>query len=334
MLAATDADLELAQEQGRLRAALYHRLAGARIVLTPLRQRREDIAAQLRHFVREQLQALGRLDKLESGWLSPAVQRAFVFHDWPGNTRQLARVVEAMVIEELGREQARVPVSLCESSESREASWTGEANWPGTQPTQPVASIHAAPADPQRVLLERALAANDYKLTPTAKAWVSRSTPSSSQWSITGYAARRSCRASTSRLHERAPEGLCLRSLASFASLPTACGCAWASWGSSSTEESGPMDASEHNAIEARTAGRVGRFLVLRELGRGGMGVVFLGYDEQLDRKVAIKLLRARDPGDASHLRLQREAQGLAKLSHPNVVQIYETGSTPARCSW
>ncbi len=74
------------------------------------------------------------------------------------------------------------------------------------------------------------------------------------------------------------------------------------------------------------TIPRVGRFAILRKLGQGGMGVVFLAYDEQLDRKVALKLLRrARDP-QRSRARLTREAQALARLSHPNVVGIHEIG--------
>ncbi|MDC0718663.1 protein kinase domain-containing protein [Nannocystis bainbridge] len=75
--------------------------------------------------------------------------------------------------------------------------------------------------------------------------------------------------------------------------------------------------------------GRIGRFTILRELGAGGMGVVYAAYDEQLDRKVAIKLLRGA--GDLAtsqgHARLLREAQALARLSHPHVVAVYEVGS-------
>ncbi|MCB9756212.1 MAG: serine/threonine protein kinase [Myxococcales bacterium] len=77
----------------------------------------------------------------------------------------------------------------------------------------------------------------------------------------------------------------------------------------------------------------VGRFVVLGELGAGGMGVVYAAYDPELDRKVALKLLRpelARDEGFSSgaeaRARLVREAQALAKLSHPNVVAIYDVG--------
>ena len=71
---------------------------------------------------------------------------------------------------------------------------------------------------------------------------------------------------------------------------------------------------------------RVGRFAVLRRIGAGGMGVVYAAYDEQLGRKVAIKLVRpGRDDPDAS-ARSRREAQALARLSHPNVVHVYEVG--------
>jgi hypothetical protein len=68
---------------------------------------------------------------------------------------------------------------------------------------------------------------------------------------------------------------------------------------------------------------RFGHYVLLHELGRGGMGVVYAAYDEKLDRKVAIKVLRAQGDPSAQR-RLVREAQGLARLSHPNVVQIYE----------
>lgn len=70
---------------------------------------------------------------------------------------------------------------------------------------------------------------------------------------------------------------------------------------------------------------RVGHYVLLSEVGRGGMGVVHAAYDERLDRKVALKVLRTQ--GDSwAQRRLVREAQGLARLSHPNVVQIYEIG--------
>jgi len=70
----------------------------------------------------------------------------------------------------------------------------------------------------------------------------------------------------------------------------------------------------------------IGRFMTLRRLGEGAMGVVYTGYDVDLDRKVALKVIRAEVFSAALRERLLREAQALAKLSHPNVVQIYEAG--------
>src|SRR5262249_23019270 len=71
------------------------------------------------------------------------------------------------------------------------------------------------------------------------------------------------------------------------------------------------------------------RYLVLAPLGQGGMGEVFSAYDPRLDRKVAVKLLRARSGGATAELerRLLREAKALAQLSHPNVVSVHDVGS-------
>ncbi|MEX1365755.1 MAG: serine/threonine-protein kinase, partial [Nannocystaceae bacterium] len=72
---------------------------------------------------------------------------------------------------------------------------------------------------------------------------------------------------------------------------------------------------------------RVGRFQILDKLGRGGMGTVYAAYDEQLDRKTAIKvLLHDQLPTEQERLRFQREAQALARLSHPNIVTVHEVG--------
>ncbi len=72
---------------------------------------------------------------------------------------------------------------------------------------------------------------------------------------------------------------------------------------------------------------RLGRYALLRVLGEGGMGVVFAAYDEELDRKVAIKLLRARDGAAPERAWLRSEAKAMARLSHPNIVQIYDVGT-------
>ncbi len=74
---------------------------------------------------------------------------------------------------------------------------------------------------------------------------------------------------------------------------------------------------------------RIGPYTVLRSIGRGAMGVVYSAYDEQLDRKIALKYLRGarQEAGSLGQARLLREAQALARVSHPNVVQVYEVGA-------
>jgi len=71
--------------------------------------------------------------------------------------------------------------------------------------------------------------------------------------------------------------------------------------------------------------GSLGRYVVIRPIGSGGMGAVYLAYDPELDRKVALKLFR----GDTSPKRrraLMMEAQAMAKLTHPNVVAVHDVG--------
>ena len=71
-----------------------------------------------------------------------------------------------------------------------------------------------------------------------------------------------------------------------------------------------------------------GRFKVLDVIGQGGMGIVYACYDDQLERKVAVKVLLGKtfQNVDIARARLLREAQAMARLSHPNVVQVFEAG--------
>jgi tetratricopeptide (TPR) repeat protein/predicted Ser/Thr protein kinase len=79
-----------------------------------------------------------------------------------------------------------------------------------------------------------------------------------------------------------------------------------------------------------RRGDAIGRYVVLERLGAGGMGIVYAAYDPELDRRVAIKLIRAAvDPARAetAKVRLLREAQSLAKLAHPNVIAVHDAGT-------
>ena len=75
----------------------------------------------------------------------------------------------------------------------------------------------------------------------------------------------------------------------------------------------------------------VRRYIVLSRVGAGGMGVVYAAYDPELNRRVALKVLRAAGHGGGSEqdrARLLSEAQTLARLAHPNVVAIHDVGVT------
>jgi serine/threonine-protein kinase len=75
---------------------------------------------------------------------------------------------------------------------------------------------------------------------------------------------------------------------------------------------------------------RIGKYEIVGELGKGGMGVVYKGHDPVIRRDVALKVIRKRDldPQDAEHVleRFKREAQAAGNLGHPNIVAIYEYG--------
>src|ERR671925_1864689 len=70
-----------------------------------------------------------------------------------------------------------------------------------------------------------------------------------------------------------------------------------------------------------------GRYRIVRKLGSGGMANVYLAEDEELGRRVAIKILNDRYANDDAFIeRFRREAKSAAGLSHPNIVSIYDRG--------
>jgi len=112
----------------------------------------------------------------------------------------------------------------------------------------------------------------------------------------------------------------------------TTLSCRWAV--TSASEDATQPGTSDGDEPDARTHARgiepgavIGRHVVLQKLGAGGMGVVYAAYDPELDRKVALKLLLPGSGGETRRLRLLREAQALARLSHPNVVGIHDVGT-------
>jgi tetratricopeptide (TPR) repeat protein/predicted Ser/Thr protein kinase len=89
-------------------------------------------------------------------------------------------------------------------------------------------------------------------------------------------------------------------------------------------------DAAGEPMLPLARGAAVGRYVVVDCIGAGGMGVVYTARDPDLNRKVALKLLRAdRDTrsSQASRARLLREAQAMARLSHPNVMPVYDVGT-------
>src|SRR5215211_2096790 len=97
-------------------------------------------------------------------------------------------------------------------------------------------------------------------------------------------------------------------------------------------------------AFWSRTRGRMSearktvlddRYDVVRPLGSGGMGEVFLARDRVLGRDVALKVLRTQFAGDEEFAeRFKREAMSAASLSHPNIVQVYDRGDTEEGSSY
>jgi len=76
----------------------------------------------------------------------------------------------------------------------------------------------------------------------------------------------------------------------------------------------------------------LGRYRIERSIGEGGMGVVHAAFDPDLERRIALKVLRkAEGTGDEARQRLLREARAMARLTHPNVVTVHEVGTASGR---
>ena len=97
--------------------------------------------------------------------------------------------------------------------------------------------------------------------------------------------------------------------------------------GSSDTVAAAGEDPGASASLVLARGTKIGRYELVEPLGSGGMGVVYRAPDPELGRWVAIKVLRA-DRRDARDLgRFLREAQAMARLSHPNVVPVHDVGA-------
>src|SRR4051812_1882066 len=71
---------------------------------------------------------------------------------------------------------------------------------------------------------------------------------------------------------------------------------------------------------------RIGNFLIRGELGRGGMGIVYLAEDMRLRRDVALKILPGALVDETRRRRFLREARAAARINHPNVIAVFDVG--------
>jgi two-component system nitrogen regulation response regulator GlnG len=141
IIAATDADLEGKTRDGTFRLPLLHRLAGYEIRIPPLRERRDDIARLLVHFLRQEREKLGEPWPPVAGarpaapWLAPEVVTRLVGHDWPGNVRQLRNVARQMVIAGHGKSEVMLTPQLERVIAMAPARAAGEPRTASPEPT-------------------------------------------------------------------------------------------------------------------------------------------------------------------------------------------------------
>ena len=181
VLAATDADLEVAIDEGQFKAPLLHRLAGYAILVPPLRERRDDVGHLLVHFLREELERIGeghrleQSDPTESPWLPASIVARLARYPWPGNVRELRNLMRQLVIQSRGADSIRVGPQveqvLRRAEAMPDASPQAEedtAEQPAA-PAQPKRPSYRPPSEVDEDELVAALADNRYLVKPTAQ---------------------------------------------------------------------------------------------------------------------------------------------------------------------
>ncbi len=105
-------------------------------------------------------------------------------------------------------------------------------------------------------------------------------------------------------------------------------------WSPEDAEGDTPRPAAESVTSPVGELGKtLGRFRILHELGHGGLGIVYLAIDPKLRRQVAVKIPRIESlVSDELRRRFLREAEAAARLCHPNIVAVHETGEVNSLC--
>lgn len=172
LVAATDADLEVAMSEGRFRKPLYYRLATHEIRIPSLLERRADIGRLIIHFLRERLAPMGRQSLLDPPmtekyvWLSADIVERMALHSWPGNVRELRNVTTYLA----GHSDEPTPLRADDPSFGRLLG--GAEPRPTETPATPPSASPAPqvkPSDISDELLERVLLEVDYKLGAAAE---------------------------------------------------------------------------------------------------------------------------------------------------------------------
>ena len=179
IISATDARLEALIASGAFGAPLLHRLAGYEIHLPPLRERRDDIARLLLHFLGLDLAETGDTELLDRSeptpWLPLPLVRQIMRHAWPGNVRQLRNVVRQLVIGSRGEPEAMLSPALLRQLADGASLPAAPPPAPPPPPGRPAAAparrgAARKPADITEAELIDALGAHRWDIKSTAAA--------------------------------------------------------------------------------------------------------------------------------------------------------------------